>query len=73
MIPIYGVLTRRPSVFSLNGFGTALVDVSRQLRHALGDTSVKAIVLDIDSPGGEVMGITECFSQMRLARKRAAF
>ena len=70
MIPIYGILTRTRSIFSLNGFGTALVEVSRQLRHALGDPSVRSIVLDVDSPGGEAGGITELHSEILSGTKK---
>ena len=70
MIPIYNILTRTVSIFSLSGFGTALVEVSRQLRHAPGDPSIRSIVLDVDSPGGEAGGITELHAEILSGTKK---
>ena len=65
LIRISGVLTRTRSIFSVNGLGTALVEVSGQLRRALGDQSVRSVVLDVDSPGG----ITELHAEILKARR----
>jgi protease-4 len=45
-------------------------DVREQLRLALEDDSVKAILLRIDSPGGEVLASDEIYRAVRDARKK---
>lgn len=60
-IPIYGVIAKRASL--VNGVsqpqGTSVEEIAKNFRAAVKDESVKAIALDIDSPGGSVDGILE--------------
>jgi signal peptide peptidase SppA len=52
-------------------FGGATVEgLTDQLRQAVNDPSVKAIILDVDSPGGDVEGIDELASEIYQARKQ---
>lgn len=70
VIPIHGVIEHRSS-FLLDLFGGMSVeDIRGQLRAALRDPQVSAIVLDIDSPGGGVAGITELATEIRNARSQ---
>lgn len=68
VIPIHGVIEHRSS-FLLELFGgTSVEDIRGQLRAAIADPQISAIVLDIDSPGGGVAGITELATEIRNAR-----
>lgn len=68
VIPLYGVVEHRSS-WMMEMFGGCSVEGLREsLAEALGDPSVSAIVLDIDSPGGSVSGITELAAEIRAAR-----
>lgn len=54
VIPIHGLLTKRDEMF----FGTTNYDDIRMaVSQALWDDDVESIMLDIDSPGGEVGGL----------------
>lgn len=59
VVPIQGLITRRPSWLSAQVGGTALSDLSRTMRAAAADPAVSAILLDVDSPGGEASGVDE--------------
>ena len=70
VIPIFGVLARRMNMMTRASGGTSLAVVSKALREATASDSVKAIILDVDSPGGEVMGITELHAEILKARRK---
>ena len=55
IVPVVGTLIKRPSLFHS---GSTYGKVRQMVAEALEDFSVKAIMLDIDSPGGGVDGIT---------------
>jgi len=48
--------------------GTSCESFGRALRSVVGDSNVSAIVLDVDSPGGNVFGVPELAAQIRNAR-----
>jgi signal peptide peptidase SppA len=57
VIPISGLLTKSAS-FLTSFFGTASYEsIGNVIAEALDDPNVKSILLDIDSPGGEVSGL----------------
>ncbi|MGI8783562.1 MAG: S49 family peptidase [Acidobacteriota bacterium] len=70
VLPLYGVLTQRPGLFSLWGLGTSTIEFGRAFDRALDDPSIKAIVLDVDSPGGAVAGISELADKIYAGRRR---
>ncbi len=72
VIPIMGVIAQHASqVDDISGpGGTSTERVSRSLRAALDDPTVKAIVFNLDSPGGNVHGVQELFSEILAARSR---
>jgi signal peptide peptidase SppA len=70
VIPIQGMITQRGSAFSYFFGGSSAQDLTQQLRQAVADPSVGAIVLDIDSPGGDVAGIDELATEIYQARKQ---
>lgn len=61
VISIRGVLMKRiPFLFRLFGIETtSYLDIQSQLEEALGNSQIKKILLDIDSPGGVVAGVME--------------
>lgn len=69
VIPVEGVLSRHLSFFSLIFGGTSTVDIADAITAAVRDPEVSAIVLDVDSPGGEVAGTQELATHIRAARE----
>lgn len=69
VIPIHGVIEQRGGFMSMFFGGTSCDQLTDQLRQAVNDPSVGAIVLDIDSPGGDVAGIEELAQEIYNARK----
>lgn len=59
VIPVEGVLTKKGLSFFGFQLAPGMRDLSAALRRAAADRSVKAILLDVDSPGGTVDGIEE--------------
>jgi signal peptide peptidase SppA len=68
VVPLTGFLTQKPSLFSLIFGGTSVQAFAREVIAALADPSVGAVVMDVDSPGGEVFGVTEAATAIREAR-----
>ena len=62
IIPIYGVLSKNP--YEENMISTDLV--SQALEEMAADPSVKSIVIDFNSPGGETTGILELGEKIRM-------
>ena len=61
IVPITGVIARHAAqVNSISGpAGTSVQGIRQALRAAVADDQVQSILLDIDSPGGVVDGVTE--------------
>ena len=57
IIPIYGLLTKRTELFSSLMGMTSYDDIFSAISDAIDDEKVERILLDIDSPGGEVGGL----------------
>ena len=68
VIPVYGTITQRASMFSEFSGGTSCEQISNALDAALADPSVGSIVLDVDSPGGTVTGVPELGAKLLAAR-----
>lgn len=65
IIPMDGVLVRKFSRV-LNSSGVTSTDVlERTFRQVAEDDSIKAVVLYVDSPGGEVKGVPEAAAALR--------
>lgn len=69
VIPVVGTIMQRSSMMSMCDGGTSTQAISKMLREANADDSVSSIVLDIDSPGGSVYGITELAAEIRASAK----
>jgi signal peptide peptidase SppA len=70
VIPVHGVISQRmPMMADVSGGGGASTEqISMQFDSAMSDKQVKAIVFDIDSPGGTSGGVMELSSQIFQAR-----
>jgi len=63
IIEVLGPIVRRADFFTEVSGGASVESLARDFETALNDNKIKAIVLEMDSPGGEAGGINE-FSQM---------
>jgi len=65
MIPIVGSLVNRGAWIGANSGMVSYEGITAQLREAAEDPEVYAVVLDIDSPGGEATGMFTVAEQVR--------
>ena len=70
VIPVAGVLGWQLSSMEKGSGATDYRDIMDDLATASVDPSVNLIVLDIDSPGGMVMGVTECAAAIQATGKK---
>jgi len=68
VIPIVGVIEHRMEAMGNISGGMSPDTIARSFRSAMDDPSVTSIVLDIDSPGGTVFGLSELGDEIRAAR-----
>lgn len=67
VLPVHGTLVQRAvGLDALSGL-TSYVSIARRLDAALADDSVRGIVLEIDSPGGEAAGVFDLADKIRAA------
>lgn len=69
-IPVDGPLFKRADFFSAISGATTYEQIATDLTAALEDPKVSAIILAIDSPGGEVTGVSELAQLIRAATER---
>jgi capsid assembly protease len=71
VIPIYGmIMYRQMADISGGSVGTSTNALSAAPRDLVADPRIGSIVLDIDSPGGDVDGVDELASEIYAARKQ---
>jgi len=70
LIRISGVIAPRMNLLSDISGGVTFEGLSAQLQVAMANKAVKTIVLDIDSPGGSVAGMTEFAREVMAARTK---
>lgn len=70
LISVTGPIFRRANLFTRISGATSIELLARDFQQALDDPDIDAIVLDIDSPGGEVNGINEFAEMVYAARGR---
>ncbi len=68
VLPVYGTLDKRMNLFSKMSGGTSYELLGAQIRKALADPKVSALLLDVDSPGGSVDGVKTVADQILAAR-----
>lgn len=70
VIPVVGPLFRRANLLTQISGATSTELLARDLRSAVEAPETRAVVLEIDSPGGEAMGIAELAQLVRELDKR---
>lgn len=68
-LQLFGVLSQRMNLFSAISGGTSTEVFLNEFNQALADASVHAILIEIDSPGGDVYGVTELADAIYEARE----
>lgn len=68
VIAIRGPIFRHATMFDAICGATSVESLARDFAAAVDDQTVRGIVLDIDSPGGQVTGINEFAAQIAAAR-----
>ncbi len=68
VLPVVGVLSQRMSLMTAMSGGTSTERLGREFDALVADGSVDAIVLDVDSPGGNYSGTPELASKILAAR-----
>jgi signal peptide peptidase SppA len=69
VLPLTGTICHRMGMFSEYSGGISTERFTQWLRAALADPSVKAIVIDSDSPGGTVDGVPELADEIYRSNK----
>jgi signal peptide peptidase SppA len=72
VLPLYGLIMQRGNITGdISGpRGTSVEQFKAQFRQVVNDPKVKAIVIDVDSPGGTVSAVDELTSEMFRARAK---
>ncbi len=65
IIPVFGTIHQHAGVMSEYSGGASADGLSKALREAMADPAVGSIVLDVDSPGGGVFGVSELADEIR--------
>ncbi|WP_175796338.1 signal peptide peptidase SppA [Burkholderia anthina] len=68
VVPVMGVLAKRANMFMSVSGGASTQMIGDMVDAALADNAVKAIVLDVDSPGGAVDGVQQVVNKVRAVR-----
>lgn len=68
LVPVRGPIFRRANMFTEISGATSIEVLAKDFTSALSDPSIHSIVLDIDSPGGEVTGVSEFADMIHAAR-----
>jgi signal peptide peptidase SppA len=68
VIPMRGVISQRINLMSQISGGTSIEKLTAAFRSALADPAIKAIVFDVDSPGGGVEGVPELADEIIKSR-----
>jgi len=68
VLPIVGTLAKRMDLLEESSGGMSTDRIGKEFDRLLADESVGAIVLDVDSPGGESFGVQELAAKIFAAR-----
>lgn len=68
VISLNGYISQKPSMMSLLFGGTSSEWFASMVQAAMADPAIGAVVMAIDSPGGDVFGIPEAAAAIRAAR-----
>lgn len=67
MVPVMGPIFRYANMFTEVSAATSIQMLAADLQTAVDDPAIKAIILEIDSPGGQLAGVSELAAQIRAA------
>ena len=70
IIPVIGPIFPRSNIFTSLSGATSIDSLSKDLRVALDSAEAESIILNIDSPGGEITGVSEFADMVFDARKK---
>lgn len=75
LVPVQGVLVDRGAwLGDLNGIATSYEGLTEQFNRLADDAAIRAVVLDIDSPGGMVAGVYDLCAQLeKLTKAKPVF
>jgi signal peptide peptidase SppA len=68
IIPVYGSIFKFANMFTMISGGSSLQMLMKDFNAALENPDIRQIILDIDSPGGEVNGVNEFANAIYEAR-----
>lgn len=68
VVPLYGTVMQRAGMMEICGGGTSIQRFTAAFRDAMADETVSQILIEIDSPGGSVYGVSELFNEILSAR-----
>lgn len=68
VLPLYGSIFPRANMITENSGGTTLTSFKAGLRAFLADSTVKAVVIEADSPGGVIDGVPEMAAEIQASR-----
>lgn len=68
VIPVSGVITAKPTMWERYGFTMSVDSLLRMTRAAVADPDVKAVVWDMDTPGGSTNGLAEGHAELMALR-----
>lgn len=69
VLPVYGMIVQRGSIWQEVFGGTATQQLQNAVVRAANDPDIKAVVFDVDSPGGTVAGVKELSDTIYEAQK----
>jgi capsid assembly protease len=64
ILPLFGTITQRADMMTEYSGGTSTESYARSFRSVMSDPGVKAVVMQVDSPGGSVYGVPELADQI---------
>jgi signal peptide peptidase SppA len=67
VLPLFGTISHRADSVQ-SSIGTSAEQFGKEFDAAIGNSSISAVILDIDSPGGSVSGIQELADKIRSRR-----
>lgn len=70
VLELHGVISPKANMITNASGGTSAEEFAREMRAAAADPKIKAIVIDIDSPGGNMAGVPELADIVFAARTK---
>ncbi len=64
VLPLRGIIAHRAGMLEESSGGTSTEGFAAMYRQVMADSSIAAVVLDVDSPGGAVTGLHELATEM---------